>query len=125
MKKFLLFVLLIMFGTTNANAITMTINETTSTPISRNYLRPVTTYSYYPRRYARPARPAQPRIARPARPAIPHRYRYAYYNYPPFITYYNTQEPEPKNVQPSRLNKNTRAVVPSKSYTMNGVTYYK
>ena len=126
MKKFLLLFVIFLFTITDANAVTTTVrynNAGVPIRITRGYGRPaginnLERHNYYTRR----ARPAMP-----ATPALPYGYRtrHAHNNPPPPLVNYNFPAPvQSANVPKSRLDKNFNAVVPQKSYTMNGVTYY-
>ena len=128
MKKFLLLTVVFLFTLTNANAVTTVVrynNAGAPVSVTRGYGRPMSMaqasqYGYS--RYAHPARPSMP-----ARPAMPYGYRTRNAYIPPSLTNYDYPAPVQSATIPqqtSRLNKNYNAVLPQKSYTMNGVTYY-
>lgn len=126
MKKILLLVIAFLFSITYANATTTFVNfNNAGVPITvtRGYSKPVSIARAYG--YGNYARPAQPSM--PARPAMPYGYRTRNAYIPPSLTNYNFPAPVQSPTIPqqtSRLNKNYNAVIPQKSYTMNGVTYY-
>lgn len=126
MKKFLLLLVVFLFTITNANAVTTYVrynNAGSPLSVTRGYgpsmtMAQASRYGYT--RYARPARPSMP-----SRPAFPYGHRARHPQMPPTMTNYNFLAPVQSAIIPkSRLDKNFDAVVPKKSYTMNGVTYY-
>lgn len=131
MKKILLLAVIFFFTLTNADATTTVVkynNAGAPVTLTRGYGRPMSMsqasqYGYD--RYAHPARPAMPaRLAMPAR-SYGCRTRHGYF--PTSLNNYNLVTPVQSATIPqqtSRLNKNYNAVIPQKSYTMNGVTYY-
>jgi hypothetical protein len=74
-------------------------------------------YGHHP---ARPARPAMP--ARPAVPVTTSR-SYIYYVHP-VVRSYHVHRHVKTAAAPSRFDKNNGAAIPTKSFKMNGVTYY-
>lgn len=126
MKKILLVFAMFLFTVTNANATTSyTRYNNIGTPISRAkiYNEQAQVYKYDRYTYRRqPALPARPARIRPIIPAMPYGYRPRYIYLTPIATEQTVQS---ASTQPmSRLDKNFNAVLPKKSYTMNGVTYY-
>ena len=129
MKKIILLSIVFLFTLTNANAVTTVVkynNAGAPVSVTRGYGRPMSMSQAYQYDYDRYARPA--RLAMPARPAMPYGYRTRQGYLPPSLNNYNFLAPVQSATIPqqqtSRLNKNYNAVVPQKSYTMNGVTYY-
>lgn len=102
---------------------------------ARNYTPIGATNYAYQSRFNVPTRTVIP--ARPALPALPSR-PYGYYGYyrPYYYNGYGYNTPTVVNIgtttqtetatttTPSRLNSSTGATVPTKTYTINGVTYY-
>ncbi len=126
MKKILFLLVVFLFTMTGANAITTTVrynNAGVPVTVTRGYGRPVSMARYEQHNYyTRRARPAMP-----ATPALPYGYRtrHAHNNPPPPLMNYNFPAPvQSATIPQSRLDRNFNAVVPKKSYTMNGVTYY-
>ena len=124
MKKFLLLVLGLFFCINCADAATTFVsynNAGAPLTIARGASRPVSAsrVSDCPcTRYSRPSVPA--------RPAMPYGYRTRNAHIPTALTNYNFPAPVQSASIPqiSRFDKNNGAVIPKKSYTMNGVTYY-
>jgi hypothetical protein len=122
MKKFLLIFAVFVFTTVEANAATSFVkfnNAGAPVTIARGGGNPVSVRTMSQGGYSRIAHPTLP-----ARPAIPY-YRSRYVYAPP-MPYYNYPTPihTAAAPQPSRLNSSTAPNIPTKSYTMNGVTYY-
>lgn len=141
MKKILFLVLCLIFVSIPAKAgyiqyvAGMPVSNTTF-GTARNYT-PIGATNYpYQSRFNIPTKTVIP--ARPALPALPSRpYGYYGYNRPyyyggyryPATTVVNlgttTQsEVRTTTTAPSRLNSSTNPTVPTKTYTINGVTYY-
>ena len=122
MKKFLLILVIFIFAAAEVNASTAYVkfnNAGSPVTVARGYGAPVSVRSAAGSNYAKPARTVVP-----ARPVVPYyRSRYAYM---PPMPYYNYSAPVQTAAapQPSRLDSNSSPVIPTKSYTMNGVTYY-
>ena len=126
MRKLLLLLVIFLFTATNANAVTTYVkynNAGSPLSVTRGYGMPMTMAQASQYRYNRYARPARPSV--PARPAMPYGYRTRHAHIPPSLTNYNFPAPvQSATIPQSILDKNSNAVVPQKSYTMNGVTYY-
>ena len=108
---------------TSANAVTTTVrynNAGVPVTITRGYGSPISMARFEQHNYfTRHARPAMP-----SRPAMPYGHRLRP-QVPPSLMNYNFPAPvQSATVPQSRLDRNFNAVVPKKSYTMNGVTYY-
>ena len=123
MKKFLLFLFIFLFTATTANAGTAYVrynNAGSPMTVTRGYSRPLRISEVNQYNYARRARPSMP-----SRPAMPYGYRTRHAHIPRTLTNYNFPAPvQSATIPQSRLDKNFNAVIPTKSYTMNGVTYY-
>jgi len=124
MKKILLILIIFLFAATEVNAATTSIKfSNTGVPMTaaRGSLRPVGISRVAQHNYSTGR--VRPTLA--SRP--PRSYGYARRIYvPPVITNYYIPTPTQAAVAnpPSRLDRNNRAIIPTKSYTMNGVTYY-
>ena len=139
MKKLFLSVLCLILTTLTANAgyvkyvAGMPVTSSTFGTI-RSYTPIGATNYAYQSRFNTPSRVVRP--ARPALPARPYGYRnyygtpisyYGGYRYPvaTVVNYGSTTQAETTTTtQPSRLNSSTGASIPTKTYTINGVTYY-
>ena len=123
MQKFLLLAVTFLFTLTSVNATTTTVRFNNGVPIyaSRGGSRPVpvphtTQHNYYMGKI-KPTLPSRP----------PRTYGYARRIYiPPVVTNYYIPAPvhTTADATPSRFDRNNRVIIPTKSYTMNGVTYY-
>ena len=138
MKKLLLSVLCLVVTTLTANAgyVKYVAGMPATSPAFgtvRSYTPIGATNYAYQSRFNAPSRVVIP--ARPVIPSRPYRY-YNYYGTP--ISYYggyrhpaatvvnlgSTTQTETTMATPSRLNSSTGASIPTKTYTINGVTYY-
>lgn len=122
MKKIFLLSVIFLFTAVSTNAMPLNVGYSGAGVPMRAMTRASSPcfYGHHPARPARPARPAMP--ARPAVPITTSR-SYIYYAYP-VMKYYHVHRHEKTAAAPSRFNKNTEAVIPTKSFKMNGVTYY-
>jgi len=123
MKKFLLLLAIFVFAALEANASTAYVkfnNAGSPVTVSRGYSAPINIRSPEVNNYSRPARTVVP-----ARPVVPYGYRSRYAYMPP-MPYYNYPVPvhTAEAPQPSRLDSSNAPSIPTKSYKMNGVTYY-
>ncbi len=123
MKKFLLVLAIFIFAAAEANATTAYVkfnNAGSPVTVTRGFNAPISVRSPAGSNYASPAR-----TVAPIRTVIPYGYRSRYAYIPP-MPYYNYPAPihTAEAPQPSRLDSNTAPNIPTKSYTMNGVTYY-
>lgn len=140
MKKLFLSVLCLVLTTLTANA--TYVKYVAGRPVTtfgtvRSYTPIGATNYAYPSRFNVPSRVVMP--ARPALPVLPAR-PYGYYNnYGTPLSYYGgyrypattvvnlgtpTQTEVVTTTTPSRLNSSTGASIPTKTHTINGVTYY-
>lgn len=129
MKKLFLLSVIFLFTAVSTNAIPVNVGYSGAGVPMRAMSRASSPCFYGHQHYTHSARPAG--TARPARPAMPARpavpittsRSYIYYAYP-VMKYYHVHRHEKTAAAPSRFNKNTEAVIPTKSFKMNGVTYY-
>lgn len=126
MKKLFLVSVIFLFTAVSTGAMPVNVGYSGAGVPMRAMTRASGLSSYGHQHYPHPSRPAgTARPAMPARPAVPvtTSRSYIYYVHP-VVRSYHVHRHVKTAAAPSRFDKNNGAAIPTKSFKMNGVTYY-